>query len=606
MKTKNLPLISVCILYTVISYSQLYVGDDTNIYIADKFVYVKKDIKLDTGSNLYLRNESQLLQGTSSSGSNSGNGKLSLFQEGTVDGYKYNYWCAPVGDYATPNGNGSFWIDQFYAPQSKTNSTQAMVIDDSQDGVSNPLGISSYWIFKYLQQEFYEGYAHASADDKMKPGEGFTMKGTIGTDHTAVLGVENNPDGNHQRYDFRGRPNDGTIDIYVEDGMYTLTGNPYPSAIDLSAFLTDATNCTGIAYFWEQDKNAEDTHNLEGYIGGYGSFSPVSRGGSGVYVPAEYYVRDPAYPNVEIYIQITGNYFERRFTPISQGFMIEGNSSGNIVQMKNTHRVFKKEGAANLSQFDRNANHQPTETKIASVSGFDYSKIYTDGIPQIRFKVEMNNKKVRELALVFDPKATNGVDHAMDARLFKADYAAVPYFILNKNEEYVIDAVPFNAEARIPFGFRNREKTQYKISVKSVLNFNEAKNIYLHDKKTGRYYNLQKDLCELTLPAGTNNADFEITFTNSENQSGTPIASAGRIHIVQSNEGKILSITNENADNLESIELFDTAGKLVFRMKNPNLEKSYEIPTAHFADGIYIVRTTGNDGTFSKKISIKN
>jgi hypothetical protein len=32
-----------------------------------------------------------------------------------------------------------------------------------------------------------------------------------------------------------------------------LTGNPYPSAIDLSAF-NEQTNCTGIAYFWEQDK----------------------------------------------------------------------------------------------------------------------------------------------------------------------------------------------------------------------------------------------------------------------------------------------------------------------------------------------------------------
>lgn len=607
MKTKTTFSILLFLMNAGFCYSQLYVGGESDIYVADRFVYVKKDVKLDENSHLFLRNESQLLQGTTSSGSNSGNGELSLFQEGTVDAYKYNYWCSPVGDYDNTTGNGSFWIDQFYSPQTKTESNHATVIDDSQDGVANPLGIASYWVYKYLQEEFYEGYAFASSSDKMKPGEGFTMKGTIGTDNTTVIGVQNNPDGEHQRYDFRGRPNDGTINIYVEDGMFTLTGNPYPSAIDLSAFLTDATNCTGIAYFWEQDKNAEDTHTLEGYIGGYGSFSPISRGGAGVYVPAEYYIRDAEFPNVEIYIFITGNYFERRFIPVGQGFMIQGNSSGNIVQMKNTHRVFKKEGIGNLSQFDRNINHRNTDLKIPSVSGFDYSKVYKEGIPQIRLKVEMNDKSVRELALVFDDKATNGVDHAMDAKLFKADYAAVPYFVLNRNDEFVIDVIPFDIKAKIPFGFKNREKTQYKISVKDVLNFDKAKNIYLHDKKSGRYYDLQKDYCELTLPAGTNNSDFEITFTNEENLiADTSISSKKPIIIPDNNQNSLL-ISNEDQTDIKNLELSDITGKVVFSLKNMGTETSYTIPTSHLADGVYISRITDSEGNiFSKKINIRN
>jgi hypothetical protein len=38
-------------------------------------------------------------------------------------------------------------------------------------------------------------------------------------------------------------------------GELVLTGNPYPSAIDLSAFLLDATNTTGIAYFLGTGQN---------------------------------------------------------------------------------------------------------------------------------------------------------------------------------------------------------------------------------------------------------------------------------------------------------------------------------------------------------------
>jgi hypothetical protein len=44
------------------------------------------------------------------------------------------------------------------------------------------------------------------------------------------------------------------------DWRLVLTGNPYPSAIDLSAFLLDATNTT-VHIFWEQDKTI-DSHYI--------------------------------------------------------------------------------------------------------------------------------------------------------------------------------------------------------------------------------------------------------------------------------------------------------------------------------------------------------
>jgi hypothetical protein len=71
-------------------------------------------------------------------------------------------------------------------------------------------------------------------------------------------------------------------------GELVLTGNPYPSAIDLSAFLLDATNTTGIAYFWEQDKTI-DSHYIADYKGGYGTFSPLG-GSNGVYTPATFFL----------------------------------------------------------------------------------------------------------------------------------------------------------------------------------------------------------------------------------------------------------------------------------------------------------------------------
>jgi hypothetical protein len=115
------------------------------------------------------------------------------------------------------------------------------------------------------------------------------MKGTSGTDATSVDGVQNNAGGNGaQRYDFRGKPNDGNISVSVASGMTTLTGNPYPSAIDMQLFLADnLAVCDGNALYWEQDKSV-NSHFIAAYRGGYG----VYNGASNIYTPATFYTYD--------------------------------------------------------------------------------------------------------------------------------------------------------------------------------------------------------------------------------------------------------------------------------------------------------------------------
>jgi hypothetical protein len=52
----------------------------------------------------------------------------------------------------------------------------------------------------------------------------------------------------NQTYTFVGKPNNGTISSNtVGDDQLLLTGNPYPSAIDADAFITD--NITAIESF---------------------------------------------------------------------------------------------------------------------------------------------------------------------------------------------------------------------------------------------------------------------------------------------------------------------------------------------------------------------
>jgi hypothetical protein len=593
--------------------AQLFVSANTNVLVNNEVVYVQKDIELNAASsNFYLRKDAQLLQGSELQRSepqskNKGLGNLSVFQEGSTNNFQYNYWCSPVGGNIATAGNSPFGITQLKDITDLTTSNAPTILAaNNYNGTASPFAIAPYWINKLVATGGYSDWISVGSSSNLNAGEGFTMKGTSGTNLITVNGVQNNP-GSKQRYDFRGKPNDGTISIPVGIEQFTLTGNPYPSAIDLSAFLVGATNCTGIAYFWEQDKTV-NSHYIADYKGGYGAFSPGALGSNGLYVPATFYSYDGS--GNEGSATGTGGTYERRFCPVGQGFLIDGTAVG-IVEMKNSYRVFVKEGVANYSQFEKNANESKTKntsgylSTIQSVSGFDYTKVSLAPTPQIRFNTLLNNEGVRQLALALIPEATDGVDRAMDALSSSDDSPADVYFVID-NSEFVINAVKFDIDKSIPIGFRNTGEANYKITVKEILNFTEASNVYLHDKVADLYYDIKNSFHEMTLPSGVNNTQFEITFKNNI-ALGVEEKAIQNFVIYQNNTEKSLTISNSLLMDLATCSLYDVAGKIIFSKKDLGSNASYKFSTSGLSDGIYIVKLATKDKIeVGKKIIIKN
>jgi hypothetical protein len=593
------------------SFSQIYISPNNYIYVADNFIFSKNETNLQSNSNIFLRNESQFLQGTTSTSTNTGTGKLSIFQEGSTNAYQYNYWCAPVGNATATIGNQAFGISMLNRPTGLTASTAAITTyHPDYNGLSNPLEIEPYWIYKYQINtgNTNEDWIFSGNTTTINAGEGFTMKGTNGTDNTIILGVQNNSganlpfSGGNQRYDFRGKPNDGNININVVAAKLTLTGNPYPSAIDLTAFLTDATNSTGIAYFWESDK-AVNSHFSADYIGGYGIFSPVSRGGTGIYAPATFYGYD-ANGNQLANVG-NGSIYQRRFCPVAQGFMIEGNSTGTV-QMQNSYRVFTKEGLANFSQFERHSNINTATNSndflpnIPSVSGFDYTTVSTLPVPQIRFKTVIDHQLINQTVLAFDNNATDNPDFGMDAKSGNDLSAPEFYFVVN-NEPYTINIIDFDRYKKIPIGLKSTQPTNYNISISEILNFDEANNIYIHDKENDSYFNIKNVPFEINMPAGDHKTKFEITFIDKKTISNL----ITDFDIFQNNTTQILYIGNPKEFNLEAVNLYDITGKLVLDTKDLGIKTSYKIPTSNFSEGIYILKTYFNNGRMeTKKIEI--
>lgn len=562
---------------------QLYVKNGSYIFDKGAVVYAKGNLELEANSNFYLRNEGQFLQGTTSTSTNKGSGKLSVFQEGTVNNFAYNYWCSPVGNASVSVGNEDFGITMLNVPTSNTASTPAGITTGyNGSSAAGSLTISNYWIFRFLALPDYSGWSHSYSTSNIAAGQGFTMKGTSGSDATNVgETVVNNP-GSKQRYDFRGKPNDGNITVTVATGNYTLTGNPYPSALHVNAFLLDPANtaCNGNAYYWEQKKTV-NSHVLLSYQGGYGTYSPVSLLSSGIYVPATF----DTY-NIDGTLNVTGAssglVIERKYAPIGQGFMVKGVANGTLT-LKNSHRDFKKEG--NFSQFERNSNSQHSNP---------VSPIGVEIISQIRLNTIVNNLYTRQIALAFIPEATDGVDRGIDAISPVADNMPNDIYFFLDNNKYVIQGVSFDINKRIPIGIKSTDNASFKFDASTIVNFDPNQDIYIFDRLDGSYHDIKNETYVVILPTGIYNDRFELTFKNDALSVSNPIIE--NIIVYQNNTNQLLNVSNPNLLDIKSVTLFDITGKLLFNKFNLGSNNSYEFSTASLSDGIYLVKIQSSDG----------
>lgn len=580
--------------------AQLYVSPNSYVFAKNQYVFVNQEVNLDNSANFFLRNEAQLLQGTTGNSVNRGEGVLSVFQEGTSDNYDYNYWCSPVGNASSASGNENFGITMIQLPSSVISSTPATMLSSSYDGLSGngSLSIATYWIWRFLAGADYSEWIHSAANTDIAAGQGFTMKGTSGTDSTNVGETAVNNPGGAQRYDFRGKPNDGNITVNVAPDDLTLTGNPYPSALHVNAFLLDGgnTDCTGIAYYWEHDKTV-DSHLLLAYRGGYGTYAPISTSPTeyGVYVPATFdsYNIDGTINTVGA---SSGLSIQRKYAPIGQGFMIKGIASGSPVSvtLKNTHREFYKESEV-YSQFERNGNNETEDTQNPTANQ----------VAQIRLNTIMNNQFTRQIALVLLPTATDGIDRGIDAKSPVEETIPNDVYFFLDNSKYVIQGLAFDINKRIPVGIKATDNATFKFDASMVANFDESQAIFMYDAQDNSYHDIKNNTYEVVLSTGVYNNRFEITFKDSNLDSQANIKSD--LVIFQNNAAQTFTISNPNALDLKSVTLFDMAGKQIFEKQRLGVQNNYQFSTNGMAEAVYLVEIVTNDNRkTAQKIIISN
>tara|TARA_R110002073_G_scaffold53_3_gene1124 strand:+ start:3014 stop:4693 length:1680 start_codon:yes stop_codon:yes gene_type:complete len=557
------------------------------VFVNDEIVFVEDDINLNEApSSLYLRNEAQIIQGTGTTG-NSGLGELSVYQEANVGEYEYNYWCSPIGSKTSNSINNPFGISFLNDVTGLITSTPATFVTTSTyNGTSSPLNIEPYWVWKFIASDNYADWVHIQSNTSINPGEGFTMKGTIGS-------------GDAQRYDFRGKPNNGTIAVSVLNNQFTLVGNPYPSALDAVAYIHDTQNAAvinGTLYYWEQDPST-NSHYINEYNGGYATYTINAAGTVETFISAVFntYNGDGS---INISNTGAGSKTARRYIPIGQGFMVEGTANG-VVRAKNAHRFYTKETAAN-SEFFR-----PSDTKGESKKNKTiFSKTPVE-YKRFRLNIDFNNNYTRQLVQTFHHTATNGFDYGLESKINTGDILTSDAYWTIDNDAYLAEALAFNEELKIPVVIKLAADSPIRIRIADIQNFENSKPIYIHDIEKDTFINLKNQDFEVNLESGLYTNRFEITFNNTvlSNTDET----FKNLKIFQNNRTAQLKLLNTKNLEIESFNLYDISGKLVMSERISSSKRKYTFSTKSLSTGIYIVKIELQDrNIFSKKIVVSN
>ncbi len=349
-------------------------------------------------------------------------------------------------------------------------------------------------------------------------------------------------------------PNNGTINVALSnagDG-YNLIGNPYPSNISLADFYT--ANNSAIEptlWFWDNTTGNVTTQTGNTSVNvGFATFNAQS----GTWTEA---------PNTQSYGSAALNSLGS-FAKISQGFIVKS--------INGTAATFTNAMRTSAAAVTTNKNVNALEGKYWIRLNTSYGNTFTQ-------------------AITYNQGASDAYD-GYDSRAMGMGSDA--FYSLAGTEKLVIQGrAPFQINDVVPLGNKHFENGDFTISLshKEGL-FTNGQPIYLHDKQTGTYTNLQSGNYTFAANAGDFTNRFEIVYKL--NVLSTNETEKGTFEVYRDGEDFIV----RNQHNIQSVEVFDSAGRKIQQISANSKSVTVKIQ----AKGVYILKAVSEGKPFTQKI----
>lgn len=351
---------------------------------------------------------------------------------------------------------------------------------------------------------------------------------------------------------FTGVPNNGDVPVTLINNAnpvlrYNLVGNPYPSPLSLTTFVTENTSTIeSNLYFWRKTNGTGTAYCT--WVPGPGPTGTFTTNGNIQSV-------DP------LGVLQTG-----------QGFFVQAKAAQTTATFSNTQRE-----ANNANQF------------------FKTSKMVADS--RIWLNATNAAGDFSQMAVTYSAKATTGVD------MYDGKYINDSPFALTSNinnEEFTIQGRPaFDASDVVALNFKTATAGNYTIAIDHVDGlFSGNQDIYLVDSKTGTETNLKTSSYTFTAAAEVDNTRFSLKFQKT--LSLDPQAFSDNSVIVYKNGGVIY--VNSGAKMMNNVKVFDIQGRLIAEQKSVKANTT-SIQNLKASNQVLIVKVTTDDNqVISKKV----
>jgi hypothetical protein len=332
---------------------------------------------------------------------------------------------------------------------------------------------------------------------------------------------------------FTGTPNNGSYPFnltHTTVNKFNLVGNPYPSTINATTFVTDnASVIEGTLYFY--------AHTLTMDVNGI--FPPgtnyASWNATGGTAATEVATSSPNYHTPAVIPNGT--------IQIGQGFFVEAKNNG-MVNFNNTQRVNNQ----NHHFFKTTTENHHIWLNATSNDGTDLNQILIGYLEGATIGMDTN----------YDGKSYGNVGNHL-------------YSICN-NEKLVIQgrALPFSTTDEVPLGWYCETAGTYKIKLSNWDGiFQGDQAVFIKDNVTGNTTNIKTTPYTFTSSTGTFNNRFSIVY---EQNLGETTHQLDSNSIIVYKKDQVFHITSQNKV-IKDILIYDVTGRLLYE-KNDVLAKT--------------------------------
>ncbi|MGL2965223.1 hypothetical protein [Flavobacterium sp. XGLA_31] len=349
---------------------------------------------------------------------------------------------------------------------------------------------------------------------------------------------------------FTGVPNNGDYTYTMADNgagkRFNLVGNPYPSPIDATAFVTaNSDNITGTLYFWRKTNGTANA--------AYCTWSTL-----GFVTNEDSQAVDP-----------------NGVIQAGQGFFVEATGNGTALNFDNTMRVFNHD-----NQFFKAQNTVAEKSRIW-------------------LNATNANGAFSQTLIGYMANATEGFDPSIDGKSLNDGTVSLTSLI--GTTPYTIQgrALPFQTNDVVPLQFKATVPGQYTITMDHVDGlFTENQPVYINDSTTGITHDLHNGGYTFTSEAGTFDSRFKVVYQSQLN-TVSPTFNANQV-VIYKNTASEWVIDAGNV-KLSSLKVLDVQGRVLLE-KNA-IDATHTTVAVGATNQLLLVQLTSEEGvTVTKKV----